>query len=236
MPEFACPSVTRILNETDTQFFGTSVLYQLSLSDGVVRHWQPPVPHSPSAREGIALVGVEGTPILHPVHPIALPHYHPVQEPAARSPSIRVNGSRSLVQSTALPIRSPRHTPYPIGLDSTGHSASPVSVYQCQWFHDTGPCGALVAGTKHAIGQHLKAEHGLQLKADKMIQVCHWEACQKSMRRESIARHILAVHMQDKVPCPGCGSRFARTDYMQRHQRTRCLAKGEASDACKAGG
>ncbi|KAI9573884.1 hypothetical protein HD554DRAFT_1990414, partial [Boletus coccyginus] len=91
-------------------------------------------------------------------------------------------------------------------------------LHQCQWFDGTRPCGALVAGTKNAIGQHLQTAHGLRLKADKTMQVCHWEGCRKSMRRESIARHILAVHMLDKVLCPSCRSRFARTDSMQRHQ------------------
>ncbi|KAH0836487.1 hypothetical protein J3R83DRAFT_8121 [Lanmaoa asiatica] len=90
-----------------------------------------------------------------------------------------------------------------------------------------------MSGTKSAIGRHLQEAHAIRLKADKTTQVCLWEKCRKQMRGESIPRHILAVHMRDKVLCPGCGLHFSRTDSMQRHLKT-CLVKGEdASDACK---
>ena len=229
---FTCPSTTRTSNQTDPRFFSNPYLHQLPPSDSVVRHWQPPIPHHPSVRDEVAFVGETFVP--HSVHPtITLPESHPVQKQTARSLGKRVSASRSLAQSsTAPPIR---YTPYPIGADSMRRSASPATDYQCQWSDGARQCGAVVAGTKNAIGRHLHAAHGIRLKADKTIQVCHWEGCRSSMRRESIARHILAVHMQDKVRCPSCGSRFARTDSLQRHQRTQCQAKGEASDACKAG-
>jgi uncharacterized protein YodC (DUF2158 family) len=230
------PSATRTSNLTDTQIFSDSLLHQLPPSDSVVRLWQPPAPHHPSVRDEVAFVGVGETFLPHLVDPMTLPESHPVRKPTARSLSNHVSASRLLAQSSAAPpIRSPRYTPYPIGPENTRRGASPASGYQCQWFDGAGPCSAVVAGTKIAIGRHLRITHAIQLKADKTVQLCHWEGCHKSMRRESIPRHILAVHMLDKVLCPSCGSRFARSDSLQRHQRTQCLAKGEASDACKAG-
>lgn len=233
---FAYPSATRTSNQTDTRFFSDSFLHQLPPSDSVVCLWQPPATHHPSVHDEVAFVGVGETFLPHSVDPMTLPESHHVRKPTAHSMSNRVSASQSLAPTSAAPpIRSPRYTPYPIGPDNTRRSASPASGYQCQWFDSAGPCGAVVTGTKNAIGRHLRTTHAIQIKADKTIQLCHWEGCHKSMRRESIPRHILAVHMLDKVPCPSCGSRFARSDSLQRHQRTQCLAKGEVSDASKAG-
>ena len=153
-------------------------------------------------------------------------------KPTCRAQGERVCAPRLLSRSASPSVR---HTPYPVGLDRTRRSDLPTSTYYCQWSDGARPCGAVVEGTKHAIGEHLRATHAIRLKADKTFQVCHWERCRKSMRKESIARHVLAVHMQDKVPCPSCGSRFARTDSLQRHQRAQCPTDREASDACKTG-
>lgn len=224
----ACPPATSVPNhwQNNRHISSTSFLHQLSPSDTMM-HFLQYGPYYSSVHTEATPTRAGGTVIRH------LPESHSVRKPIARLPSKHISASRLLRQPTAA--RS-RHTPYPLGPDSTRWGASSVYGHRCQWSDCASPCGEAVAGTKNAIGQHLQAAHGIRLKADKTIQVCHWEKCQKSMRKESIARHILAIHMKDKVHCPSCGSRFARPDSLQRHQRT-CLAKGEdASDACKAGG
>ncbi|KAF8554302.1 hypothetical protein OG21DRAFT_1104748 [Imleria badia] len=227
-----CPSATIPSNQIDTQIFSTSFSHQLSPFESVVHSWQTPAPYYSPVPEEAAFSGRGDNPIPHSFHPIAL-QGGAVRKPTARSLTKRVDASRLLRQST--PPRSQRHAPYPIGPDSTRRSAPPVTVYQCQWIDSTGPCGAIVAGTKNTIGQHLQYEHAIRLKADKTFEVCCWGGCRKSMRRESIPRHVLAVHMRDKVPCPSCGSLFARTDSLKRHQRTPCLPVTKGENAGQAG-
>lgn len=221
---FARPSATSPSNQIDTQSFSTSFSHQLSPSDSVVRLWQPPASYP-------SFSGLWEAPISHSFDPITRQD-DLARKPTARSLSKRVSASRLLRQST--PPRPHRHAPYPIRPDSTRWSAPPATVYLCQWIDGARSCGTIVAGTKNAIGQHLREQHAIRLKADKTSQVCYWEGCRKSMQRESIPRHILAVHAKDKVPCPSCGSTFARSDSLKRHQRT-CLPVTEEKNADQAG-
>ena len=157
---------------------------------------------------------------------------HPVRKSTPRSMNKYVGASRSRTQPMATYAR---HTPYPLGPGGTRRAAFPTSFYLCQWSDGGGPCGEVLTGTKNAIGQHLQSAHAIRLTADRTSQVCLWSGCRKPMRRESIARHVLAVHMKDKVHCSSCGSQYARPDSLRRHQKTCQVNEEDVSDACKAG-
>lgn len=224
---FTCPSATSIPNhwQNDTHFLSPSFLHQPTATDTAMYFGEPLVPNYAPVGAETTATGCWETAI-----PYAVQSY-PISKPIACLPGKHIGAPRLLTQSMVAGLR---HRPYPLGPDSTKLAAISASLYQCQWFDGTSPCGAVVAGTKNAIARHLQVQHAIQVKADKTDQVCLWGRCQKSMRRESMPRHILAVHMKDKVHCR-CGSRFARPDSLQRHRRT-CLAKGEdVSDANKLG-
>jgi len=96
---FICLSLHNEHIERDRHtIFSTSVLHQISPSDGVVRLWKPSTPHYPSVHEGIAPVGLKGTFI-----PQQGPPYN-----TTRAPS-RPETSRSLTEKTRqrVPIASP---------------------------------------------------------------------------------------------------------------------------------
>ncbi|KAG1824038.1 hypothetical protein EV424DRAFT_1396664 [Suillus variegatus] len=46
---------------------------------------------------------------------------------------------------------------------------------------------------------------------------CHWDGCGKEMQKESISRHIVTVHLSDKMKCGSCGKQFTRSDSKLRH-------------------
>ncbi|KAG8220771.1 hypothetical protein J3R82DRAFT_2202 [Butyriboletus roseoflavus] len=228
-PESVCssdrhifPAAASTSNPADTQYLNT--LHHPFPTDCVVYVWQPP-PYHPSVQEETMLDRVGETRMPHPVHMTPPPESHLARELTARSQSKRVDASRSFAPSVTP---HSRYTPYALASNITRRGDDVLTpAYPCQWFDGAIPCNEVVSSTKSAIGQHLLDAHAIRLKGDKTTQVCLWEACQKTMRRESIARHILTVHMQDKVLCPSCRLRFARADSMQRHHKT-CLTKREA--------
>lgn len=222
--QLACPAATSISNRIDTQIFSASYLQQPTPPDSAVFFPQPPPQHHPSVCEEATLDRVWETVIPHTVYTMPPPECHPTRKPTARLLSKRVSASGIHAQS--VPPRSQR-TPYSLGPAVTRRGNLSTPLYQCQWFDGAMTCSEIVTGTRSAIAQHLQVAHAIRLKADKTVQVCLWENCQKVMRGESIARHILAVHMRDKVPCSSCGLRFARADSMQRHRRTCHAAEGE---------
>ena len=233
---FAYPSATNTPSQLGAQTFDTSFSHHLFPSESAFTYrWQTSVDQYPSVFEEAVLTGVGGNLDAHSLHPLTLSESssYSALMPSTHSPVKHVSASRFPSRPTAA--RSLRHTPYPIDPDSTRRtrSASFPYVYECQWLNGTIPCGIMVTGTKKAIAKHLQDAHAIRIKANRTEVVCQWDDCQKSMRRESIARHILAVHNQDKVPCPSCGSRFARKDSLQRHQRSQCLVNGKASSVGK---
>ena len=234
---FAYPSAMNTPSQLGAQTFDTSSSHHLFPSDSALTHrWQTSVDQYLSVFEEALLTGVGENLNAHSFHPLTLSESssYSALMPSTHSPVKHVSASRLPSRSTA--VRSLRHTPYPIGPDTTRRtqSTSFPSVYQCQWLNGTIPCGIMVTGTRKAIANHLQDAHAIPIKGNRTEVVCQWDNCQKMMRRESMARHILAVHNQDKVPCPRCGSRFARTDSLQRHQRSQCLVNGKASSASKS--
>ncbi|KAF9219988.1 hypothetical protein BS17DRAFT_788396 [Gyrodon lividus] len=113
---------------------------------------------------------------------------------------------------------------------SLGAAGGP-KIYKCQWPIDGASCGALVVGDKREIVLHLRDAHNVSPKGYKMPQTCFWQNCQKIMKKESIGRHILEVHMKKKVHCTSCGSSFARNYLLQKHlsgaERRACTGMGK---------
>lgn len=218
----AFPAAASVPNWADTQYSNTPCLHHPSPPDSMV-HSSQLLLHHPSARDQTTLDRVMETLVPHSVH---------ARELTARSPSERVNASRP---PTQFVTPHPRYMPYALGPDITRRGDGLTPVYQCQWFDDGRQCHEVVSGTKSAIGRHLQSAHAIRLKGGKSTQVCLWEGCQKTMQGESIARHILTVHIQDKALCPSCELPFARADSMQRHYRT-CLAKKEGGRVASATG
>ncbi|KAH7884776.1 hypothetical protein F5I97DRAFT_1892039 [Phlebopus sp. FC_14] len=93
------------------------------------------------------------------------------------------------------------------------------SHYQCQWSEDGVTCGATLSGDKRDVLLHLYHRHNIKYGSEKLQQRCHWFQCRKTMKRESIPRHIVTVHIKEGVRCPDCGSTFSREDALKRHQR-----------------
>lgn len=97
-------------------------------------------------------------------------------------------------------------------------------MHVCQWMDQGIPCRDIIRGDKRDISLHLHKKHNIAPGAHKMPQNCQWLNCSKVMRKESIFRHILAVHLGKKTRCDcGCGQLFSRNDSLRRHlKNVRC--------------
>ncbi|KAG1794333.1 uncharacterized protein HD556DRAFT_1205840, partial [Suillus plorans] len=85
----------------------------------------------------------------------------------------------------------------------------------CGW--DGGSCFSALTVDKSEVAQHLQLHHGVKPGGDKDRTSCRWEGCGKKMKKESISRHIVAVHLDNKTECGSCGKTFARLDSELRH-------------------
>jgi len=82
----------------------------------------------------------------------------------------------------------------------------------CGW--DGGSYFLALTVDKSEVAQHLQLHHGVKPGGDKDRTSCRWEGCGKKMK-ESISRHIVVVHLDNKTECGGCGKTFARLDLYQ---------------------
>ncbi|OAX38516.1 hypothetical protein K503DRAFT_800395 [Rhizopogon vinicolor AM-OR11-026] len=99
-------------------------------------------------------------------------------------------------------------------------------IHLCRW--DVG-CGLYVEAEKSEVARHLQAAHGAKPGGDKLPMKCLWDGCgSKPMNKESISRHIVAVHLSKKTECTSCGKQFARLDSKLRHIKN---SKRECSDS-----
>ncbi|KIJ65239.1 hypothetical protein HYDPIDRAFT_167489 [Hydnomerulius pinastri MD-312] len=165
------------------------------------------------------------------------PTTHDTEPPPFTPPSFagshvsgELEGNQTLPVPQAPPLLTYHH-PHPAKLQS---DTSPCSAserldvgapgssqtHKCLWSDNDEPCEEPVAGDRRDILWHLHAVHGVELRGDKLPQPCFWAHCLKTMNKESIARHILAVHLREGVECTGCGSTFAREDSLKRHIRS----------------
>lgn len=85
----------------------------------------------------------------------------------------------------------------------------------CRW--GGGSCTSPLTPDKSEVGKHLQVHHGVKSGGDKDRMPCSWDGCGKEMKKESISRHIVAVHLSDKTECSSCGKQFARSDSKLRH-------------------
>jgi len=100
----------------------------------------------------------------------------------------------------------------------------PGSRIMCHWGH----CYSYLEAEKSEVAKHLQVVHDIKPGGDKLYIKCMWDGCGKSMKKESISRHIVAVHLSQKTECGSCGKQFARWDSKLRHIKN---SKRECSDS-----
>jgi hypothetical protein len=105
-----------------------------------------------------------------------------------------------------------------------------LTVHQCRWDEDHSPCLLWIRGDKSSINTHIQKWHGGEPGGDKLQVDCRWSACGKTMLKESIARHIVPVHLGEVWECQGCGKEIVRNDAYGRH------AVRSGFDACRTSG
>jgi len=66
----------------------------------------------------------------------------------------------------------------------------PIST--CDWDDGGGPCGIIVY--KDRIAEHMKSFHVRSRVSSKSAVKCQWKGCQKTLRRDTIFRHISEKH------------------------------------------
>ncbi|KAG1756102.1 hypothetical protein EDB19DRAFT_451960 [Suillus lakei] len=91
-------------------------------------------------------------------------------------------------------------------------SDQPVVVYECKLQGE--PCGMSMEGTTGAVSTHLRG-HGIT-GPDSAITTCTWGGCYKTLKKGSMARHIL-THLSVKVRCSVCGVVKCRHDLLRAH-------------------
>ena len=103
-------------------------------------------------------------------------------------------------------------------------------VHQCLWEDDRSPCHLWVKCDKSCIHAHIQKWHGGKPGGDKLEVDCRWSTCAKTMLKESIARHVLSLHLGEMWECPGCAKRVTRKDAYGRHaaesELEACLTAG----------
>ncbi|KAF8131951.1 hypothetical protein EV363DRAFT_1329536 [Boletus edulis] len=92
-----------------------------------------------------------------------------------------------------------------------------LTIHQCCWEEDRSPCLLWITGDKSRINAHIQRWHGWNPGGDKLQVDCRWSACGKMMLKESIARHIVNIHLGAMWECQGCGKDFVRNDVYGQH-------------------
>jgi len=105
-----------------------------------------------------------------------------------------------------------------------------IRIHECRWAQSSEPCGMWIVGSKLHIGAHILKWHK-QGHADSTAKCqCLWDGCtiSKVMRKDSINRHIVTVHLGEGFHCHGCDQEFSRRDVYDKH-----VQNGEV---CRNGG
>ena len=92
-----------------------------------------------------------------------------------------------------------------------------INVHPCRWDEDRSPCHLRVKGDKSCINVHIQKWHGGKPGGDKLKADCRWSGCGTTMLKESIARHVVSIHLGEMWGCKGCGKEIARNDAYGRH-------------------
>ncbi|KAG2352262.1 hypothetical protein BDR07DRAFT_892023 [Suillus spraguei] len=94
---------------------------------------------------------------------------------------------------------------------------SPDELFQCMWVGEYGlHCNDLIFGRDTSV--HLRNCHGIR-GADELLVRCCWEGCTETVKKESITRHVQAVHLGIAYPCNICNKAFTRTSNLEAHKR-----------------
>ena len=118
------------------------------------------------------------------------------------------NNFKPLIQppSVALPCSVP-----------TGGSDRSQRTFACLWRAEDALCNSHVISDRRSVVEHLQTAHGVKPGDEKAREPCHWEHCRIILNKESLARHILTVHLKEGARCPDCRVVFAREDSLKRH-------------------
>ncbi|KAG9313283.1 hypothetical protein JVU11DRAFT_5587 [Chiua virens] len=79
------------------------------------------------------------------------------------------------------------------GTSTGGNHDSISSVVECRWIQKMEVCDFTL--TKQDLKRHLADCHGIKAMSHNIIVQCRWEGCGKSMKRESLLRHIYEKHL-----------------------------------------
>ena len=109
-----------------------------------------------------------------------------------------------------------------------GHGSSMISVHECRWAAPSNPCGMWIICSKSRVGAHIRKWHPSQNATTE----CLWDGCtrSKAMRKDSINRHVVTVHLGEGFRCQGCDQEFPRKDVYNLHadNRQACRDAGVA--------
>ena len=108
------------------------------------------------------------------------------------------------------------------------HGSSMINVHECRWALSSNPCGMWIIGSRPHVGAHIRKWHTSQRHANTTTE-CLWDGCQCArMRKDSINRHVVTVHLGEGFHCQGCDQEFPRKDVYNQHV--------EDNQACRAAG
>ncbi|KAN0081628.1 hypothetical protein V8E55_009252 [Tylopilus felleus] len=105
-----------------------------------------------------------------------------------------------------------------------------LTVHPCRWEQGRAPCHPWIRGDESSINAHIQKWHRGKPGGDKSRVDCRWSACGKTMRKDSIARHIVTKHLGEMWECQGCGKEIIRSDVYRQH-----VARSDF-DACRTSG
>ncbi|KAG1828527.1 hypothetical protein EV424DRAFT_510203 [Suillus variegatus] len=139
------------------------------------------------------------------------PSSNDIQPHTQNSANVHISsfGSGADLHSPTPSWPAERKSDCTLSMDDMNHTSS-----FCGW--DGGSCLTLLTVDKSEVAKHLQL-HGVKPGGDKEKILCQWEGCGKEMKKESISRHIIAVHLDNKTECDSCGKKFARLDSKRRH-------------------
>lgn len=139
-------------------------------------------------------------------------HAFPLDACADPQPSIALTQNvmpPAQSQSTTFPCNEP--------ICKWDRSIQGFRSFECRWLTDGAPCEISVMADRRSVIEHLQHNHGIKPGAEKARETCLWEQCRTILNKESLGRHILTVHLKEKVHCDDCGLWFARKDSLKRH-------------------
>ncbi|KAI9573250.1 hypothetical protein HD554DRAFT_1161528 [Boletus coccyginus] len=96
---------------------------------------------------------------------------------------------------------------------------SMISVHECRWDQSSNSCGMWIIGSKPHVSAHILKWHQQEHADSTVKRRCLWDGCttSKEMRKDSVSRHIISVHLEEEFHCQGCNKEFPRRDVYDKH-------------------